>query len=455
LQSKVKGLTKAGDAGVMARSAPYHVTLGAASEGHRGSDCGKSPWNQAIPESRGHGMDDNKKDHHAAARHQDTRVVTAGREPGAYHGFVNPPVYHASTVLYPNAEDFLAHRSRYQYGRRGTPTTEALELALQELEGPQCAGVSLLPSGLAAVSAAFLSVLKAGDHVLVTDSAYGPTRSFCDQILTRFGVSTTYFDPLASDAVAGLMQANTKAVYLESPGSLSFEMQDVPAIAKTAHTKNALVLMDNTWATPLYFRALDFGVDLSIQAGTKYIGGHSDVMIGTVSANSATVGDLRRTVYLNGWCVGPDDVYLAQRGLRTLAVRLDRHYQSGIAVAKWLEQRPEVLRLLHPALPSHPGHAIWKRDFTGACGLFSVVLKPVPQQAVHAFLDTLELFGIGASWGGYESLAIPFDCAGVRTATRWAPGGPAVRLHIGLEAVEDLIADLEPGFAALTAASPA
>ncbi len=391
----------------------------------------------------------------STSRHPETTVVTGGRDPASYHGFVNPPVYHASTVLYPSADDFVARRARYQYGRRGTPTTEALELALQELEGPKCAGVSLLPSGLAAISTALLSVLKAGDHVLVTDSAYGPTRSFCDQVLNRFGISTTYFDPLAGGAVAGLMQPNTRAVYLESPGSLSFEMQDVPAIAKVAHANNALVLMDNTWATPFYFRALDFGVDLSIQAGTKYIGGHSDVMIGMVSANSATAGDLKRTAYLNGWCVGPDDVYLGQRGLRTLAVRLDRHYRSGLAVAKWLEQRPEVLRLLHPALASHPGHAVWKRDFSGACGLFGIVLKPVPQQAVHAFLDTLELFGIGASWGGYESLAIPFDCAGVRTATRWAPGGPAVRFHIGLEAVEDLIADLERGFAALAAAAPA
>jgi cysteine-S-conjugate beta-lyase len=276
-------------------------------------------------------------------RHQDTKVVTGGRDPAAYHGFVNPPVYHASTVLYPSADDFAARRARYQYGRRGTPTTEALESAIQELEGPQCAGVSLLPSGLAAISAALLSVLQAGDHVLVTDSAYGPTRAFCDQILSRFGITTTYYDPLIGDAIAGLMQPNTRVLFLESPGSLSFEMQDVPALAAAAHAKGALVLMDNTWATPLYFRALESGIDLSIQAGTKYIGGHSDVMLGTVSANAATVAALRKTVYLNGWCVGPDDVYLGQRGLRTLAVRLDRHYQSGVAVAKWLEQRPEIL----------------------------------------------------------------------------------------------------------------
>jgi cystathionine beta-lyase len=398
-------------------------------------------------------MNEGSNDGRSRTRHPDTRVVTAGRDPASYHGFVNPPVYHASTVLYPSAEDFVAHRARYQYGRRGTPTTEALELALQELEGPQCAGVALLPSGLAAISAALLSVMQAGDHLLVTDSAYGPTRNFCNQILTRLGVTITYYDPLVGAAISGLMQANTRAVFLESPGSLSFEMQDVAAIAVAAHARGALVLMDNTWASPLYFRALDHGVDLSIQAGTKYIGGHSDVMLGAVSANEATAARLKNTVGSSGWCVGPDDVYLGLRGLRTLAVRLDRHWRSGLAVARWLEQRPEVQRLLHPAMESHPGHALWKRDFTGASGLFSAVLKPVEQKAVYAFLDTLELFGIGASWGGYESLAIPFDCTAVRTATRWQPVGPTVRFHIGLEAVEDLLADLDRGFAALAAAA--
>jgi cystathionine beta-lyase len=384
-----------------------------------------------------------------------TKVVTAGRDPSSYHGFVNPPVYHASTVLYPSAEDFVAHRARYQYGRRGTPTTEALELALQELEGPQCAGVSLLPSGLAAISAALLAVVHSGDHILVTDSAYQPTRNFCEQVLKRLGVTTTYFDPLIGAGIADLFKPNTRLVYLESPGSLTFEMQDTSAIAKAAHDKGVLVLMDNTWATPLYFRPLDHGVDLAIQAGTKYIGGHSDVMLGTVSANAATVTALKTSVRLNGLCEGPDDVYLGLRGLRTLSIRLDRHFESGVAVGKWLEARPEVLRMLHPALPSHPQHAIWKRDFTGACGLFSMVLKPVPQKAVYALLDELELFGIGASWGGYESLAIPFDCSPIRTATKWAPGGPTVRFHIGLEEVEDLCADLERGFAAMAAAAKA
>jgi cysteine-S-conjugate beta-lyase len=382
----------------------------------------------------------------------DTRLAVGGRDPFAHHGYVNPPVYHASTLLYPSAEDFLAHRGRYQYGRRGTPTSEALETAIRNLEGPACTGVSLLPSGLAAVSVALLSVLRSGQHVLVTDSCYGPTRTFCDNVLTRYGIATTYYDPLIGSRIAEFMQPSTRAVFVEAPGSLSFEMQDVPAIAATAHAKGAVVLMDNTWATPLYFRALEKGVDLSIQSGTKYIGGHSDLMLGTVSATKETSSPLRELVGTLGLCVGPDDMFLALRGLRTMGVRLARHQQSGIAVARWLQSRSEVLRVLHPALDSHPGHAIWKRDFTGACGLFSIVLRPVPEKAVYAFLNALTLYGIGASWGGYESLAIPVNCQKIRTATQWAPGGPTVRFHIGLEDVSDLIADLERGFAAMAAA---
>lgn len=398
-------------------------------------------------------MEDSSEKGASSPRHNETRVVTAGRHPPSYHGFINPPVYHASTLLYPSAEDYVAHRSRYQYGRVGTPTTEALESALKELEGPHCAGVALLPSGLAAISTALLTVVKAGDHLLVTDAAYGPTRAFCEQILPRFGVSTTFYDPMIGADIAAQFRPNTRAVYLESPGSLSFEIQDVDAIAKAARDKGATVLMDNTWATPLYFRPLDHGVDLVIQAGTKYIGGHSDVMLGTVSANAAHVAALKQTTFLYGLCEGPDDVYLGLRGLRTLAVRLERHFKSGLEVARWLEQRPEVLRVLHPAMPSCPGHALWRRNFSGASGLFSIVLKPAAQKAVYAFLDALTLFGIGPSWGGYESLAIPFDLAPARTATHWAPGGPTVRFHVGLEAVSDLIADLERGFAALAAAA--
>jgi cystathionine beta-lyase len=381
-----------------------------------------------------------------------TRLAAAGRDPFDHHGYVNTPVYHASTLLYPTAEDFLARRSRYKYGRRGTPTSEALEEALRHLEGTACAGVALLPSGLAAVSAALLATLNAGDHLLMTDSAYEPTRVFCDRVLSRYGIATTYYDPLVGAGIAALMQPNTRAVFVESPGSLSFEIQDIPAIAAAAHARGAVVLMDNTWGTPLYFPALALGVDLAIQSGTKYVGGHSDVMIGTVAANEATVRPLKETVFTMGLCVGPDDMYLALRGLRTMAARLAVHQESGLAVARWLAARPEILAVLHPALPSHPGHALWQRDFSGACGLFSVVFKPVPATAVNAFLNALTLFGIGASWGGYESLAIPFDCTKIRTATRWEPGGPAVRFHIGLEDPADLIADLERGFAALAAA---
>jgi cystathionine beta-lyase len=382
-----------------------------------------------------------------------TQLVLGGRDPAANHGFVNPAVHHVSTVLYPTAEDFRARRARYPYGRRGTPTSEALENALREIEGPSCAGVALMPSGLAAVSMALFAALRAGDHLLVVDSVYQPTRKLCDGLLERYGVKTTYYDPMIGAGIDALFQPNTRAVFVESPGSLSFEVQDVPAIAAAAHGRGAVVLMDNTWATPLYFRALDKGVDLSIQAATKYIGGHSDVMLGAVAANAATWQRLHDTVYTLGICVGPDDIYLGLRGLRTLGARLAQHQQSALKVAHWLGQRPEVARVLHPARDSCPGHEFWRRDFSGASGLFSIVLKPVPEAAVDAFLNELSLFGMGASWGGFESLAVPFDCTSIRTATGWSPEGPTVRLHIGLEDVDDLIGDLERGFAALASAS--
>jgi cystathionine beta-lyase len=380
-----------------------------------------------------------------------TRLVTGGRDSAAYHGFVNPPVYHASTVLYRTAEDYLAHRNRYTYGRRGTPTSEALAQALAEIEGAECEGIALLPSGLAAASAALLSALNAGDHLLVTDNVYLPTRKFCDSVLTRLGIMTEYFDPMIGAGIASLMRANTRAVFVEAPGSLSFEVQDVPAIAAEAHKRSALVLMDNTWASPLYFRALEKGVDLSIQSGSKYIGGHSDLMLGVVAANKAAWDRLQDTVFTMGLCVGPDDMYLGLRGLRTMGVRMAHQYQAGLKVAEWFARRPEVARVLHPAFEGCPGHANWKRDFTGGCGLFSIVLKPASPAKAHAFIDALTLFGIGASWGGYESLVIPFDCTEMRSATKWKPGGPTIRFHIGLEDVDDLIADLERGFAAFAA----
>src|ERR1700738_764878 len=275
-----------------------------------------------------------------------TRLATSGRDASANHGFVNPPVHHASTVLYRTAEDFLAPRSPSLYGRRGTPTSEALETALRDLEGPDCAGVALLPSGLAAISTALLSVLQAGDHVLITDSVYLPTRKFCDDMLKRYGIETTYYDPMIGSDIAGLMKANTRGVFVEAPGSLSVAVQDVPAIAAAVHAAGALVLMDNTWASPLYFRALEKGVDLSIQAGTKYIGGHSDVMLGTISANARTWERVNDMVHLLGLCVVPDDMYLGLRGLRTPGVSLAQHHRSGLQVARWLANRAEIARAL-------------------------------------------------------------------------------------------------------------
>jgi cystathionine beta-lyase len=389
---------------------------------------------------------------HPSRQHAETRLVTSGRDTKAQKGFVNPPVVHGSTVLYPTAEDLHAHRAEFQYGRHGTPTTRAFQDTLMALEGPQCAGVGIAPSGLAAISTTLLSVLKTGDHLLVCDNVYRPSRNFCNGILARYGVETSYFDPMIGAGIDALFKPNTRAVLVEAPGSQSFEMPDIRAIAGVAQARGALVIDDNTWATPLYHRSLEQGVDISMQAATKYIGGHSDIMFGTISANAKAWPLIAEGIRLLGVCAGPDDVFLALRGMRTLSVRLAQHHRSGLEMARWLAARPEVARVLHPGLETDPGHAIWKRDFTGASGLFSVVLKPAPQKAVDTMLDSLKLFGMGFSWGGFESLVIPFDCNDYRTATRWAPGGPTLRFHIGLENVEDLKADLDRGFAVLKAA---
>ncbi|WP_371345815.1 cystathionine beta-lyase [Ancylobacter sp. IITR112] len=380
----------------------------------------------------------------------ETELVLAGRDPFRHDGFVNTPIVRGSTVLSPSVADLEGHTGRYSYGRRGNPTVESLETALTQLEGG--AGVVLTPSGLSAVSLALLAVLKAGDHLLMVDSAYQPTRRICDEVLTRYGIETTYYDPLIAGDIAGLLRPNTRAIFLESPGSQSFEIQDIPAIVAAASARNITTLMDNTWATPLFLRPHDLGVDVSIQAGTKYLSGHSDLNIGTISANEKTFRRILVTHGDLGITVAPEDAFLASRGLRTMAVRLERHQQSALTVARWLAERPEVLKVLHPALPEHPGHGLWKRDFKGASGLFSIILQPAPKPAVDAFLDNLALFGLGYSWGGYESLAIPFDCSAYRTATAWKPGGPAIRLQIGLENPADLIADLDCGFRALAAA---
>lgn len=378
---------------------------------------------------------------------QDTRLAHAGREPGRYHGFVNPPIYRGSTVLFPSVAALEANDQDYTYGRLGTPTVSALEEALAELEGGY--RTLLTPSGLSAIAATLLALVAAGDHVLITDSAYRPTRRFCDHVLKRLGVETTYYDPLLGAGIKALVKKTTRVVFTEFPGSQSFEVQDIPGIAKAAHAAGACVVMDNTWATPLYFKPFAHGVDVSIQAATKYIVGHADAMLGAITTTEAAWPTIARAHEDLGLCPGPEDVYLGLRGLRSLGVRLARHQASGIEIARWLAGRPEVARVLHPALASDPGHALWKRDFTGASGLFALVLKPVAAEAVAAMLDGLELFGMGYSWGGFESLILPFDPSEYRTATKWQSEGPALRLHIGLEDVDDLRADLEAGFGRL------
>lgn len=387
---------------------------------------------------------------HPADRQTETTLVTSGRDSHANHGFVNPPIYHASTVLYPDAASLRSRNQEYIYGRRGTPISRALEAALSQLEGGH--GTKLTPSGMAAISTALLCFTRAGDHILVSDAVYRPTRLFCDGILKRFGIETTYYDPLAGADIAALIRDNTTIVFTESPGSQSFEMQDIPAIVAAAHDAGALVVMDNTWASPYFYRPLEAGVDISIQAATKYIVGHSDAMLGAITVGEALWPKLHGDYEAMGQCVGPDDIYLGLRGLRTLGVRLKRHMASGIEMAQWLEGRAEVERVLHPALPASPGHEIWKRDFDGASGLFSVILKPAERAAVDAMLDGFDYFGMGFSWGGFESLVVPFDPRSYRTATTWPHGGPALRFHIGLEDVDDLKRDLDAGFARLRAA---
>lgn len=387
-----------------------------------------------------------------AHRKVETVLAHAGRDPFANHGVVNPPVYHASTIVFPTLAELEAgDRTPFEgtrYGRRGTPTTFALEQAVTALEGGYRS--IAVPSGLSAITTTLLALLKQGDHLLMVDSVYAPTRRFCDRVLTGFGIEVSYYDPLAD--IRPLIRSNTKVVFTESPGSLTYEVQDIPAIATAARAAGAVSVIDNTWSAGLLFKPFAHGIDISIQAATKYIVGHSDAMMGLITTNEETFLRVKRASALLGVAAGPDDCYLALRGLRTLAPRLAHHQATAMRIAEWLEGRAEVKQVLYPALPSFPGHTLWKRDFSGANGLVSVVLHEVSHAALAAMLDGLALFAMGYSWGGFESLIIPFDPKASRTASTWTETGPCLRLHCGLEDADDLIADLDAGFARLRAA---
>ena len=393
-------------------------------------------------------------DHHDIA--PATRVVTAGRRDEWTRGIVNTPVWRASTILYDDVADLRAAAGRDThhrlfYGRRGTPTQWSLADALTQLE-PGAEGTFLYPSGVAAIAGCLLAILSPGDEVLVTDSAYDPTRSMAGGLLRRMGITTRFYDPLIGAGIADLIGPATRAIVMESPGSLTFEVQDVPAIAAAARARGVATVLDNTWATPLLFPAIAHGVDYTILACTKYVVGHSDVMLGSVTAAPGRFAALRDTAFQLGQVTGPDDAWLASRGLRTMAVRLKQHQDSALTIARWLDAQPGVARVLHPALPSCPGHDVWARDFAGSSGLFSFVLDGGDERARAALIDTLAHFGIGYSWGGYESLALPVDPHRYRTATTPDVAGPLVRLQIGLEDPGDLIADLDRGLAAFRAA---
>lgn len=380
--------------------------------------------------------------------HTETDLVTMAHAPESLQGIVNMPPCRASTILFKCLADFEAgDRGDWPlpvYGRYGNPTQLALQEALAKLDGAEHAIV--FQSGMAAIAAGILAFVKTGDHVLMVDTVYGPSRRFCDQELKKFGVETTYYDPTIGAGIAGLMRENTRLVYMESPGSLTFEMQDVPAIVAEAKKRGIVTMSDNTWATPLHFRPFDFGIDVSMHSATKYICGHSDVLMGVLTCREEHYKRLLYTARNLGSGPSADDCYLALRGLRTMAVRMKQHRESTLKVARWLKERPEVGEVFYPALPGAPGHDLWKRDMTGACGLFAFQLQPVAQAKLAAFIDGLELFGIGYSWGGFESLLITCNLDKIRTARPWSHEGTLVRLHIGLEHVDDLIADLEAGF---------
>jgi cystathionine beta-lyase len=382
---------------------------------------------------------------------QNTQLAHLGNAPNENYGFVNPSITRGSTVLFPDSATLRSENQKYTYGTHGTPTTDALCQAVNALEG--AFDTLLVPSGLAAITIPLLAYLKAGDHALIVDSVYFPTRRFCNTMLKDLGVEVTYYDPAIGAEIEHLFKPNTKLVHLEAPGSNTFEMQDVALISEIAHRHDCVVMMDNTWATPLYFKPLDHGVDVSIHAATKYPSGHSDVLMGFVSTNEKYWKPVYNANLSLGICVSPDDAYQVLRGLRTMGIRLEHHNKAALDIAHWLQGRGEVLDVLHPALPSFASHAIWKRDFKGSSGVFSFVLDAPEDQvkeAANTFLDALQIFGLGYSWGGYESLALPVSL-GDRTVAKGPQKGALIRLQIGLEDVADLKADLERGFAAVAA----
>ncbi|CAN7509209.1 cystathionine beta-lyase [Aquipseudomonas alcaligenes] len=380
-----------------------------------------------------------------------TQLTMLGRDPAEQFGFVNAPLYKGSTIIYKTLDDIEARRSRFSYGTAGSPTIAHLEDAWTQLTGAK--GTVLSTSGLGAVALALFSTTKAGDHILIPDSVYRPTRNFCNQMLARYGVTTTYYDPMIGVDIERLIAPNTTTLFLEAPGSQSFEVQDIPALVEVARRHGVKTILDNTWATPIFFRGHDHGIDLTVEAGTKYLGGHSDILLGLVTANEACWPALRATYDAMSMLPGAEDCVQALRGMRTLFLRLKEAERRGLEMARWLSERPEVSRVLHPAFESCPGHAHWKRDFKGSSGLFSIVLAPgYTRDGLAAMLDNLSIFSMGFSWGGYESLVIPFDCSTYRTATRWEAEGFALRLQIGLEDMDDLKGDLARGFARLAAA---
>lgn len=386
-----------------------------------------------------------------AAGSAETILTHHGRRPDDHFGFVNPPVFRGSTVLFDTLDELDDYAAPYRYGRNDNPTSRSVTSLITELEG--AADSLLAPSGLAAITTALLALLDAGDEVLLTDSCYEPTRNFCRDTLQRLGIGVRFYDPRIGAGIASLLSDRTRVIFVESPGSLTFEIQDLPAIARVAQERDIFVVVDNSWATPLYYRPLALGADVVVHAGTKMFVGHSDAMFGTISANERAWPRLAKTHRQLGITASPDDAYLAARGMRTLAIRMKEHETRALDFARWLEAQPTVREVLHPALPGHPDHAIWQRDFTGSGSLFAVLLEPAPREAVAEMVDGFELFGMGYSWGGYESLCLPIHPERIRTAVRWERPGTLFRIHVGFEALDDLKTDFEAGLGRYRAAS--